>query len=234
MHSGDSACVIPPLSIGPELEAEIRRQTELLVRGLGVQGLCNVAVRAARGHDLRARGEPAREPHGAVRVQGDGHRPRRPRLPGRRPGTTPRGPRTCVIPEPRGVAVKEVVLPVRALPGLRPRARPGDALDGRGHGARARLRHGLREGDARRRPAPARAAERAPRGRVPVGLRPRQAGRHAAGPAPAPTSASTSCATPGTARRIAQLGIEVTEVGKVGAGGRQLGRRPRRAAAAST
>ena len=42
VHSGDSACVIPPLSIGPELEAEIRRQTELLVRGLGVQGLCNV------------------------------------------------------------------------------------------------------------------------------------------------------------------------------------------------
>ena len=44
-------------------------------------GALQRAVRAARGHDLRARGQPAREPHGAVRVQGDGHRPRRPGLP---------------------------------------------------------------------------------------------------------------------------------------------------------
>ena len=27
VHSGDSACVIPTLSLGEELEAEIRRQT---------------------------------------------------------------------------------------------------------------------------------------------------------------------------------------------------------------
>ena len=42
IHSGDSACVIPPLSLGDDVEAEIRRQTVLLARALGVVGLVNV------------------------------------------------------------------------------------------------------------------------------------------------------------------------------------------------
>ena len=97
VHSGDSACVIPPLSIGPELEAEIRRQTELLARGLGVQRAGQRPVRAARGHGLRPRGEPAGEPHRAVREKAIGHRPRRPGLPrGRR--TTPRRARRAWSP----------------------------------------------------------------------------------------------------------------------------------------
>ncbi len=42
IHSGDSACVIPPLSIGAAIEAEVRRQTVELARALGVVGLVNV------------------------------------------------------------------------------------------------------------------------------------------------------------------------------------------------
>ena len=42
IHSGDSACSLPPQSLGPEVIAEIRRQTDLLARGLGVRGLMNV------------------------------------------------------------------------------------------------------------------------------------------------------------------------------------------------
>ena len=42
IHSGDSACVIPPLSIGAAVEAEVRRQTVELARALGVVGLVNV------------------------------------------------------------------------------------------------------------------------------------------------------------------------------------------------
>ena len=30
IHSGDSACVIPPLAIGDDVEAEVRRQTREL------------------------------------------------------------------------------------------------------------------------------------------------------------------------------------------------------------
>jgi carbamoyl-phosphate synthase large subunit len=42
VHSGDSACALPPFSLRPEIEAEIRRQTRLMARRLGVVGLMNV------------------------------------------------------------------------------------------------------------------------------------------------------------------------------------------------
>ena len=42
VHSGDSACSIPPYSLQPETIAEIERQTEALARGLGVKGLMNI------------------------------------------------------------------------------------------------------------------------------------------------------------------------------------------------
>ncbi|SEK46318.1 carbamoyl-phosphate synthase large subunit [Sphingomonas palmae] len=42
VHSGDSACSIPPYSLGDEIIAEIERQTEALARGLGVVGLMNI------------------------------------------------------------------------------------------------------------------------------------------------------------------------------------------------
>ncbi|HEY0310852.1 MAG TPA: carbamoyl-phosphate synthase large subunit, partial [Allosphingosinicella sp.] len=42
IHSGDSACVIPALAIGDDVEAEVRRQTRELARALGVVGLVNV------------------------------------------------------------------------------------------------------------------------------------------------------------------------------------------------
>jgi carbamoyl-phosphate synthase large subunit len=42
VHSGDSACVLPPHSLPPETIAEIERQTRLLAEALGVRGLMNV------------------------------------------------------------------------------------------------------------------------------------------------------------------------------------------------
>jgi carbamoyl-phosphate synthase large subunit len=42
VHSGDSACALPPFSLPFGMEAELRRQTRLLARGLGVVGLMNV------------------------------------------------------------------------------------------------------------------------------------------------------------------------------------------------
>ncbi|MCA3254913.1 MAG: carbamoyl-phosphate synthase large subunit, partial [Alphaproteobacteria bacterium] len=41
VHSGDSACSLPPYSLSAELIAEIERQTELLARALKVRGLMN-------------------------------------------------------------------------------------------------------------------------------------------------------------------------------------------------
>ena len=42
VHSGDSACTIPPYSLPAEIIAEIRRQTELLAVNLHVLGLMNI------------------------------------------------------------------------------------------------------------------------------------------------------------------------------------------------
>lgn len=42
IHSGDSACSLPPYSLSDGLIAEIRRQTEIMALELGVKGLMNV------------------------------------------------------------------------------------------------------------------------------------------------------------------------------------------------
>src|SRR3546814_14414965 len=42
IHSGDSACTIPPYSLPAEIIDEMERQTEALANGLGVRGLMNV------------------------------------------------------------------------------------------------------------------------------------------------------------------------------------------------
>lgn len=42
VHSGDSACSLPPYSLSDDIVAEIERQTEALARALDVRGLMNV------------------------------------------------------------------------------------------------------------------------------------------------------------------------------------------------
>ncbi|MEN8198096.1 MAG: carbamoyl-phosphate synthase large subunit, partial [Pseudomonadota bacterium] len=42
IHSGDSACSLPPYSLADDVIAEIRRQTEAMAHALGVVGLMNV------------------------------------------------------------------------------------------------------------------------------------------------------------------------------------------------
>ena len=42
IHSGDSACVLPPRTLGPEIQQELARQTRMLAQELGVVGLINV------------------------------------------------------------------------------------------------------------------------------------------------------------------------------------------------
>ena len=42
VHSGDSACSLPPFSLAPKLQDELRRQTKAIARALNVVGLMNV------------------------------------------------------------------------------------------------------------------------------------------------------------------------------------------------
>ncbi len=51
VHSGDSCCVLPSYSIGPQQLKEIRRQTEMLARELNVIGLLNIQF-AVRGREV--------------------------------------------------------------------------------------------------------------------------------------------------------------------------------------
>ena len=51
VHSGDSCCVLPTYSIGPQQLKEIRRQTEMLARELNVIGLLNIQF-AVRGREV--------------------------------------------------------------------------------------------------------------------------------------------------------------------------------------
>src|SRR5207245_3538806 len=55
IHSGDSACSLPPYSLKPETIAELRRQTELMARALKVKGLMNVQFAIEEPHSAEPR-----------------------------------------------------------------------------------------------------------------------------------------------------------------------------------
>ena len=49
VHSGDSACSLPPYTLSPDLQDELRRQTRLMAKGLNVCGLMNVQFAIQNG-----------------------------------------------------------------------------------------------------------------------------------------------------------------------------------------
>jgi carbamoyl-phosphate synthase large subunit len=49
VHSGDSACSLPPFSLSDEMTTEIKRQTALMARALNVSGLMNVQFAVQKG-----------------------------------------------------------------------------------------------------------------------------------------------------------------------------------------
>ena len=49
VHSGDSACSLPPYSLSPGIITEIERQTAVLARALGVRGLMNIQFAVKEG-----------------------------------------------------------------------------------------------------------------------------------------------------------------------------------------
>ncbi|HEX7820458.1 MAG TPA: carbamoyl-phosphate synthase large subunit [Sphingobium sp.] len=50
VHSGDSACSLPPYSLSAEIIAEIERQTEVLAHALSVRGLMNIQFAVKDGN----------------------------------------------------------------------------------------------------------------------------------------------------------------------------------------
>ena len=50
VHSGDSACSLPPYSLSPEVVEEVKRQTRLMAKALNVVGLMNVQFAVKNAH----------------------------------------------------------------------------------------------------------------------------------------------------------------------------------------
>jgi carbamoyl-phosphate synthase large subunit len=215
IHSGDSACVIPPLALGEATLTEVRRQTTVLARALGVVGLVNVqfAVRDGELFVLEANPRASRTVPFVAKATGIALVEAAVRV--------ALGERVrdlgIVEAEPAMVSVKEAVLPFARFPGadalLGPEMRATGEVMGMG-------------------PDFATAFAKAARGaghRLPTGL-PHEGGRRPAAvltvndrDKPAATMLAARLeeigfriyATSGTARALRTLGIEVTDVSKI-------------------
>ena len=207
VHSGDSACVLPPHSLGEEMLEQIRAATREIALAIGVVGLLNVqyAIHAGELYVIEANPRASRTVPFVSKAVG-----------------LPLAKLACRIM--LGETIAELALPgereglgfgelrlgqgggaaVRPLRGLRRAARSRDALDRRGDGHRARLPDRLRQGAGRRRRAAAAGAER-PSSRSPTPTR-------RARSAIAQTLHDNGfriLATRGTAEAIARMGVPV-------------------------
>ncbi len=212
IHSGDSACVIPPLAIGDTIEREVRRQTRELARALGVVGLVNVqfAVRDGEVFVLEANPRASRTVPFVAKATGMplveaacrvalGERVRDLGLREATPGV---------------VSVKEAVLPFARFPGadalIGPEMRATGEVMGSGPDFATAFAKAER---AAGQPLPTVNGDRQPTVVITVNDRDKPAATmlaelfHRAG--------FRIYATSGTARAIAQLGTPVEEVGKV-------------------
>jgi carbamoyl-phosphate synthase large subunit len=125
VHSGDSACVLPPITLGADQIAAVGDATARLARALGVVGIINVqfAFKGDRLYVLEANPRSSRSVPFVEKVTG---------LPVARAaallavgetlaalrgrGMLPAGP-GVLAPEPAHVGVKEAVLPFARFPG---------------------------------------------------------------------------------------------------------------------
>ena len=147
IHSGDSACVLPPHSLGPEMLDEIRAHTRGIALGLNTVGLINIQYAVTldgRLFVIEANPRASRTVPFVSKAIG-----------------VPLAKMACRLM--LGERLEDLGLPSEAMPtdhvsrqgggpAVRPlrrlgrAAEPGDALDRRGHGRRARLPDGVRQG----------------------------------------------------------------------------------------
>ena len=150
IHSGDSACSLPPHSLPRTIIAEIERQTVALAKALQRRRADERAIRGEGRRHLHPRGQSARLAHRALRRQGDRHPDRQDR---RQDHGRARSSPTSSSTQPKLEAHlgQGGGVPVRPLPERRHAARAGDEIDRRGDGNRRRLPDRLRQEPDRRR-----------------------------------------------------------------------------------
>ena len=209
IHSGDSACAIPPFSLSPEIVARLKEQTVALAEALKVRGLMNIqfAVKDGEIYVLEVNPRASRTVPFVSKATGLNLAQAAARV---MVGKS-LAEQGITSEQAAEIRVGEGVgLPVREVPRRGHRARPRDALDGRGDGDRARFRRrrSPRASSARR------ASCRCP-GTVFVSVAARD--RKAVVPIAAKLSAmgyDLMC-TGGTAAALAAHGIAVTTVRKI-------------------
>jgi carbamoyl-phosphate synthase large subunit len=116
IHSGDSACSLPPQSLAPAVLDEIRRQTKLLANGLSVIGLMNVqfAVKDREVFLLEVNPRASRTVPFVAKATGCPIAKIASRVMAGEPLTSFDLPRN----DPKHVAVKEAVFPFARFPGV--------------------------------------------------------------------------------------------------------------------
>ncbi len=137
VHSGDSACMIPPRSLAEDTLARVREVTEDIARALDTEGLLNVQLAVRDESEARSAPETSGDPASTVYVLEANPRSSR---------TVPFVSKATGVPiaklaakvmagasleelraheqVPEHVSVKEVVLPFDRLPGSDPRLGP--------------------------------------------------------------------------------------------------------------
>ena len=140
VHSGDSACCLPPHQLDAGTVAELGRQTQVMARALGVVGLMNVqfAIRNGEIHVLEVNPRASRTVPFVAKATDSaiaaiaarlmaGERladfPRRPPYPEGFDADTPApapDPLTLADPDTPWFSVKEAVLPFARFPGVDP------------------------------------------------------------------------------------------------------------------
>jgi carbamoyl-phosphate synthase large subunit len=117
IHSGDSACSLPPYSISAEIAAEIKRQTKLMALELNVKGLMNVqfAVKDGTIYILEVNPRASRTAPFVSKATG---RPLAKIAARIMAGKTLRELGITEELEPQHVAVKESVFPFVKFPGV--------------------------------------------------------------------------------------------------------------------
>jgi carbamoylphosphate synthase large subunit len=147
IHSGDSACSLPPYSLPGQMLAELERQTKALALALDVGGLMNVqyAIKDGEIYVLEVNPRASRTVPFVAKVVGEPIAKIASRIMAGE-SLDSFGLKPKVLDH---VGVKEAVFPFARFPGVDVLLGPGDALHRRGHGPRPHLRHRLRQEPAR-------------------------------------------------------------------------------------
>ncbi len=207
IHSGDSACSLPPYTLSPASITELKAQTEAMAQALGVVGLMNVqyaikddAIYVLEVNPRASRTVPFVAKATGVPIAKIGARV----MAGARSPTS--SSMTTPSPARRGEGGG---VPLRPLPGRGHDPGAGDEIHRRGDGPGRELRARLRQGAARRR------GEAAGAGTVfLVGARRRQGGLRCDG-APADRDGLRHRGHPRHRRAHREAGLPVRVVNKV-------------------